>query len=457
MTPGEPGRPLPTPATAVGTEGARSGVRARLASSVSVLRERRGLQAVLHTLAANVLIQGINVGTGVLTARVLLAQGRGELAAIILWPQFLAYMLTLGVPVSLVYHIKRHPDMQEAFTAAALVVGVVMGLVAALVGVVGIPLWLHQYSAADVLQAQLLMAIAPVGLVSVILFSAIQAREAFGYYNLFRYLNSILVLLALVLFALVGRLTVATAAWAYMLAGLPAFAWNLWWVRRHLRPSLRGARAAAVPLLHYGLRAWGSDLLGTVGDQLDRLLVVGLLAPFELGLYVVAQSLAGLVSFVPNAVIPVLLPKAAGRTTGEALSTVGHAAGRTCVAMLVLGVPLFAVGDHVLRIVYGTTFAEAGTVFRLLLVAAVLSGVASVLSQAFLALGRPGIVTLLQGLAVATLAPLLLVFVPWLGLVGAGAAVLGSTAIRLLVVALLYARARRQWTASPHAASLDGA
>ena len=444
-----PGGTSPAWAAALGPRRGRPAVPLALARAVALLRKRRGLQAVLHTLAANLLIQGINVGTGVLTARVLLAQGRGELAAIILWPQFLAYLLTLGTPVSLVYQIKRHPEMQGALTAAALLVGLVMGLAATLVGVIGIPIWLHQYPAADVRQAQVLMALAPISLVSVILLAASQAREAFAIYNFVRYLPPMLILLALALLAVGGRLTVATAAWSYMLAGLPVFAWNLWWVWRHLRPTLNGARDALHGLVQYGLRAWGSDLLGMIGGQLDRLLVVGLLAPADMGLYVVAQSLARLLSFVPNAVVPVLLPKAAGRTAQHALRTVRRAAVVTLVGTLAVAVPLLAGGGVLLRVVYGREFAEATAVFRLLVLEAVLSGVASVLSQAFLALGRPGTVTLLQGLALATVAPLLLVLVPWLGLIGAGAALLVSMTIRLLVVALLYVRLAQQHGTMP--------
>jgi O-antigen/teichoic acid export membrane protein len=429
----------------------------RLAGAVSVVRERRGVQAVLHTLAANVLIQAINAGTGILTARVLLAQGRGELAAIILWPQFLAYMLTLGTPVSLVYQIKRHPEVQGALTAAALAVGMAMGLLATGIGIVGIPIWLHQYSAADIRQAQILMVLAPASLISVVLIAAIQAREAFGVYNLFRYLPPILILLSLAVLALVDRLTVAAAAWAYMLAGLPVFVWSLCWVWLHLRPTLDGARAALRPLVHYGLRAWGSDLLGTIGGQLDRLLVVGLLAPADMGLYVVAQSLAGLLALLPNAIVPVLLPRAAGRPVPAALESVRQAAVLALGAMLAAAVPLFFFGGLLLRVVYGAEFGAATAVFQLLLLQGVLAGVASVLTQVFLATGRPGTVSLLQALALVTAAPLLVFLIPGLGLVGAGVALVCSTAVQLLAVVILYVRLRRiavgTGTLGPHGAA----
>ncbi len=430
-------------------------VQARLTASASALRERRGLQAVLHTLAANVAIQGIYVCTGILTARVLLAQGRGELAAIILWPQFLAYLLTLGLPVALVYRIKGHPETSGATTAAAITIGVVMGFVALLIGLVGIPYWLHQYSAENVRQAQEVMVMAPVGLVAIILLAAVQARESFGYYNLFRWVPPVLILLVLVLLALGARLTVSTAVWAYLLSGFPVFFWSVLWVRRRLRPTLRGSRAAVVPLLHYGLRAWGSDLLGTFGGQIDRLVVIGFLSPRDMGLYVVAQSLARLVSFVPDAVTPVLMPKAMGRTASDALATVGYAARRTVLAMLLVAVPLFVLGGFLLPIFYGAEFASVTSVFRLLLLEAFLAGLAAVLSQGFLALGRPGIVTMMQGLAVAIVAPLLIVLVPRLGLVGAATALLASTSIRLAVVGLLFARARIRYAKRPGATPVD--
>jgi O-antigen/teichoic acid export membrane protein len=398
---------------------------------------------VLHTLAANVLIQAINAGTGILTARVLLAQGRGELAAIILWPQFLAYMLTLGTPVSLVYQIKRHPDERGALIGAALVLGLIMGLIAMLIGTLGIPFWLHQYSPQDIRQAQFLMALAPVSLVGILLVVTAQANESFAVYNLVRYLPPMLTLVVLGVLAVAHRLDVAAAAWTYMLAGLPVFGWNLWWVRRHFRPSLHGWRDATRKLLSYGLRAWGSDLLGTISGQLDRLLVVGLLVPSDMGLYVVAQSLAGLLALLPNAIVPVLLPRAAGRPVLAALESVRQAAVLTLGAMLAAAVPLFFFGGLLLRVVYGAEFGAATAVFQLFLLQGVLAGVASVLTQALLATGRPGTVSLLQALALVTAAPLLVVLIPWLGLVGAGVALVCSTAMQLLAVVILYGRLRR--------------
>ena len=57
-----------------------------------------------------------------------------------------------------------------------------------------------------------------------------------------------------------------------------------------------------------------------------------------------------------------------------------------------------------------------------------------VLSQAFLSLNKPGIVTVLQATGLATGVPLRLVLIPAYGYVGAGIAILLSTVIRFVLI-----------------------
>lgn len=59
---------------------------------------RHGFRAVVQSIGSKSLILGLQAATGVLTARALGPAGRGELAAMILWPLFVASVTTLGVP-----------------------------------------------------------------------------------------------------------------------------------------------------------------------------------------------------------------------------------------------------------------------------------------------------------------------------------------------------------------------
>src|SRR5918997_5012755 len=89
----------------------------------TLFTSRSGLAATAQTLLANILILSLNFGTGIITARILEPSGRGELAALIMWPQFLAYTLTLGLPSALLYNLKRYPDRAPRLFSAALLLG----------------------------------------------------------------------------------------------------------------------------------------------------------------------------------------------------------------------------------------------------------------------------------------------------------------------------------------------
>jgi O-antigen/teichoic acid export membrane protein len=87
-----------------------------------------------------------------------------------------------------------------------------------------------------------------------------------------------------------------------------------------------------------------------------------------------------------------------------------------------------------LKLVYGAKFAGASVVLPFLVVEAVMDGLTSVLAQAFLAAGFPGIVSMLQGCGLLTSIPLLLWMIPRFGLRGAGCALMISTLCRFLMV-----------------------
>src|SRR5262245_21083386 len=99
-----------------------------------VLSAPGGAAASLQTLVASVLILGLNLSTGMLTARLLGPVGRGELAAIIVWPQFMAFILTLGLPSSLLYNLKCHPERDRELFTAVVLLSCLTGSVAALTG-----------------------------------------------------------------------------------------------------------------------------------------------------------------------------------------------------------------------------------------------------------------------------------------------------------------------------------
>jgi O-antigen/teichoic acid export membrane protein len=392
------------------------------------------MAATVQTLLVNVLILGVNVGTGIITARLLGPGGRGEQAAMVMWPQVLAFTATLGLPSALLYNLKRYPELASRLFSAALLLGTIMGGVAAVVGALFVPYWLTEYSPEVVRFAQWAMLAAPLILFVDAFGFILRAREEFALYNAFRYSQPLLTLIILGVLALSDRLTPFNAVLAYLLPAAPAFLWMLVRLWRLYHPVWQDLSPAFKRLTSYGSRSYGIDLLTTLSTQLDRILVVGLLSPAAMGLYVVALNLAQMLNVFQAAVVSVLFPKASGRTVEEVVSLAGLAARGSTTVTVLAAAGLALVSPWALGLLYGQEYLDAIPVFRLLLLVIVLEGTTLVLAQTFMAVGKPGVVTLLQGTGFALSLPLLLVLVPQYGLIGAGTALLISTAIRLVFV-----------------------
>ena len=119
-----------------------------------LLSKRGGLASVSQVLFSNATVQVANFCCGVLTARSLGPAGRGQLAALIMWPQFFAYALTLGIPVASIYRVKKEPEKSRAIIGTALAASLVLGFVAMGVGVLILPWSLRAYTPATIRLAQ---------------------------------------------------------------------------------------------------------------------------------------------------------------------------------------------------------------------------------------------------------------------------------------------------------------
>ena len=191
-------------------------------------------------------------------------------------------------------------------------------------------------------------------------------------------------------------------------------------------------------LLSYGLRAWGGDLLATVANQVDRILVVGMLSPESMGLYVVAQSASGVLAILPGSISPVTFPRSSGLSNAEIIALTGKAIRMTLLVMILASFPLLFAGGFLLKLVYGSKFVSASLVLPFLVVESILDGLTSVLAQAFLAAGLPGTITLVEGCGLLTSIPMLFWLIPRFGLRGAGCALMLGTGMRFFFVLLSF-------------------
>lgn len=410
-------------------------IRNLWARSIALLTANNsGFASTIQTMIRSILLLGINFCTGVLTARYLGAEGRGEQAAMIVWPQLLGWACMLGLPQAVIYQVRSDPDRAPRLVTAACLLGILTGIVAAVLGVILLPHWLVKYSEPTVAFAQWAMLMAPFVIISGIFVASMQAVDRFLLFNGLALIGPIVTIVGLVILIAAGHFTPQLSALVYLFPHVAIFICGLIVVICIYKPRRDFGRTDIQKLLCYGVRVWSTDILALLSDQIERAILVGILQPAVLGLYVVAQSVAGLLGVINASTLMVLFPKAVGKGLDDVLKLVGLTV-RTGFAVNVAGAIVLGLAARpILRIFYGSDFAEAILAVRILLCVQILNAIYFPSLQAFMAVGRPGVVTVAQGLALALFVPLVLYLAPRFGFNGAAMAWLSSVAIRTVAI-----------------------
>ncbi|MUG65135.1 hypothetical protein CHH75_12420 [Paenibacillus sp. 7541] len=401
-------------------------------------RSGGSLANVLQVFASNIFILGLNVGTGVIIARFLGPEGRGEQAAMIMWPSFLAYCLTLGIPAALVYYMKKKGEDQASLYMTSLYLSVILGFVAMGVGAVLIPFWMKDYSQEVISFAVWALIMSPITMIGTINTAALQSREEYHLYNLTRYLPVVGTLLILCGLVVTGSINPFYTSVAYLFPVLPVTAWITFKLVSEYKIRQKNKVKSGKTLLSYGVRSYGTDVAGTLSGYIDQILVVGLLSPSSLGLYVVSLNLAKILRTLQGAVTSVLFPKASGLEREEALKLTFKVFRISTIVTLIVGAGVFIIAPYLLVILYGKSFVEAIGIFRILLFQTAITSVCWILSQGFMSIGRPGTVTIIRATTLGLNVVFMNVLIPRLGVQGAAISLLTTALIELMVIFLLY-------------------
>jgi O-antigen/teichoic acid export membrane protein len=388
--------------------------------------------AVAQSVATKFAIIGVNAATGIITARVLMPAGRGELAAMILWPVFLANALTLGIPSALTFQLKSTPKKGSELLGTAFLLAVFTSAIAILLGILFMHSWIPQYSAKTILYAQVFLVSAPLTSLINTGRAAFQTRNDFWAVNGLLAVPPAITLVVLLGFLATHTLTPYTAAFAYVPAGIVPAAWMMWRLWKLYRPTVKGLQESVRCLFSYGVRSYGIDLCGTMALYVDQAVVVRFLEPDAMGTYVVALSLSRMLNAFHTSVVLVLFPRAVSQSSATIREMTSRAMRMSTLLTVSAGAIIIALGPEVLTLLYGSEYRNATTVLRILVVEVVLSGATLVLSQAFMAIGRPGVITALQLTGLLLSLPLMILLVPHFGIVGAGMALLISTTTRFV-------------------------
>ncbi|MBB6023727.1 O-antigen/teichoic acid export membrane protein [Paenibacillus sp. JGP012] len=398
-------------------------------------RPQSMIKTILMTSIINILIMGITTITSILTARVFGAEGKGELAAILFWPGFLTNLATLGLPTSLIYHIKKNKDLTPMYTGIGFMVQIPVSIIIGIITWFGISSWLSNYSADVIYIAKVyILSLTPVFLLAGVLAATAQGTEKFHIFNLARLFATLINLFGLLLLWLSGTLSLERAILVSFMSHAIVLVFYCYTLRMHISTKMKEFQIRSkLYLFSFAGRVSGVELFNTLYNQFDKIIILALLTPRDFGLYSVVYALSRMFNVIQTAIANVIFPKAAGLEKEKVFSLVGRSFRSSMVLMIIIVIPSLFIGRYLMGLLYGKEFLEASFVFYLLSLECIVAGGAGILASSFNALGRPEVILVGQVSSVSVMIFLFFYITPTLGLNGVGITLLVGSIIRMFV------------------------
>ena len=387
------------------------------------------------TLLGQGCILGLGILTGILSARLLGPVGRGEYAAVIIWPTGIAALLSLGINQAVAFHMGRRTFTVSEVATATATIGLIQSALSITIGLLVIPFALAKYSPGVRHLGIIFVLFTPALILSGYPGNIFQGLQDSVRFNLIRVVAPLTYVVGLLgsYFTHRGNLK---AVISFQLAGyVVALALGLAMVWNILRPWLKWNSLVIPRLIDFGYRTQATNITSYFNQRIDQLALSLFVPPRQLGLYAVAVTLSSVVTVFPQAAGIVTFSRGAGQSGDHAKATIGVSFRASLLWLLVCCSALYVLSPFLIRLVFGAAFDPSIVACRILLPGALMIGLNQVLYNGASALGRPALPSYAEGVSMAVTAIGLYLLVPRYGYIGA--AIVSSVAYTISFVLML--------------------
>ncbi|CAG7632445.1 oligosaccharide flippase family protein [Paenibacillus allorhizosphaerae] len=389
----------------------------------------------LSSLGVNILVIAINLITGILSARYLGPEGRGELATATRWSGLFTILFTIGLPGAVIYLGKQFPEKQREYFGTYLLIGTFIGVVGVVAGEFLVPVLLSGQSDKVIALAQISMITLPLGLLSDGLIGTLQTQNLFGKVLTLRILNPVGTLTIICGLLLSHDYSVRNFIICSLFWSLAMFIISLGWVLKVIRPRIANVFRAARELFTKGIQIYASFIVSTFGSNLDQLIISLFLTTYTLGLYTVSVSVATMLpSVLVGALGTYLFPKLMDMQQEQRQRQVERIHGTLFYGTFSLAICVALVLPFLLPFVYGSEYAEASLMGQILLICAPLNVGYVVMINYLSTEGKFNYVTYAEITGLVTGGTTAFLLLQWLGGVGAALGVMIIALVKWAVV-----------------------
>jgi O-antigen/teichoic acid export membrane protein len=332
-------------------------------------RPQRMGESMLDTAATSVAVTIITLVVGVVIARVLGPEGRGQYGAILFWGQFAGTTFTFSLYEALVLRLRARGESPEtAVSLALLILTAIVGFTAIIAiglqaaGVFDLP----GVDAAIVLGFVLLVALSK--FVNLAFVAIETAGLSFRRMNMERLISPTIFSIGVLSLYALGFASVSLVLFAFVASRLPITILRIYRYRRYLVGPVDFNLCSEVVRLAPSLFVATGAV--SVAMQADRIFVTSLWSDEMLGYYFLAFSTVGAgLALSAQAIRMTLLPNLAGLSPTERRNKVERLVRLSIVATFFVSLPLFLIAPILIPIMYGEEYAVATEYVRAMILA----------------------------------------------------------------------------------------
>ena len=316
-------------------------------------------QAFSITLMGNLFLQGVGIVSGILSARILGPQGRGDLAVVFFYPTFVALLGIVGLNQAVAYEVSQRKDLEPTIMRAGFCVAIGLGLLQIIAFVALVPLFLPADKEHLTIIVRLFMSYVLIYFLSQTLLAVDQGAFRFKRYILILVLPSVAYVAGILLSWVWGIADVLT----FTVACLGSHALIVF-----VRIFLSGKElfgdypsfSESLNLLKRGLRLCLPYVGGIIMSRIDMAIVVTRFPAEQIGLYVVALAIGLGQLGVISAFIQVSFVKIAGEKENKAaLNTFLIQFRMAQFIILCVAICFVIMAPYLVRYFFGEAFMEA--------------------------------------------------------------------------------------------------
>lgn len=399
---------------------------------------RPGRSALIHTITASVSIQGLTLASGAIAARILGPEGRGALAAAILWPTVIAGLGLFGLNHVLSLYAAKNDDVRDVMHAALLFT-IIASMIAIPAGWILLPFVLPHQFASTVAAARLFLLFVPLNVLTTHIQAIELGRGRLRNYNITRVVLSGSYLVMLGVFWLCD----IRAVGAFVVALLSA---NL--ITLLVRIVITGQRSFVpyVPLqyarrlLQQAAPFFLSSVLFLAQGSIDRALLLWFLAERDLGLFAVAASAGAAQSSVSASVRLLVFARGAAVGSVEAMTDGARVFRLMALAGGAMSLCLGAALPILIPLVFGHKFRESVVPAVLIVVTTFLQGQGQIIDETLRSQSKPTPGVYARVIGLAAFASLGAFLARAIGLIGVAVAGVVNQAIFLIFLMIVFRR-----------------